>query len=231
MGLVHSDANRASLRTALRKVTSQGVAQLFSTRIAEWAPWFSLLSTSNHVWSLANWDQYTAQIINKEHANLWRWNEYAVSASLMYFIIYQLSGGEDVDAAVLLVTTNVVMQYLGYLSEKTNDLGEARRTNALGFVLFAAQWTVLMSSFFTSLDQAEDDLPAELYSIIFVMFAFFLMFGLLHTANIESWCPCGAKGAAKYRKVEMGYVILSLTAKTFLLNMILFGSMRPEDTS
>ena len=56
--------------------------------------------------------------------------------------------------------------------------------------------------------------PPAVWSIIFVMTVLMLAFGLLSVLHVRGM---------KYRFVEMGYIILSLVAKTFLMNLTLFG--------
>jgi len=101
----------------------------------------------------------------------------------------------------------------------------------IGFTLFAGIMSVLWTSFGTALDES-GDAPDEVWAIMVVLTALYLSFGILSLSY--------ARGSLKesfatknFRKVEVGFIILSFVAKTFLLNMVLFGSMRDRnpDTS
>lgn len=241
--------------------------------LAQLVPIFSLLSSANHTWALFDFQRY-ATFVEKGY-NPVRWTEYSMSAGLMTYIIASLSGITDIKTLIGILIANVALQYTGYSVEKltaqsmrSDDLickdilyQGAIREQIIGFLIFAVQMAIVWIAFFTSVAQSDQDVPIYVWTIIFILTALYLAFGLLsvcYTRGASVFNTRGAKpsrdnntrGASvfntrddgiptsnksktgfsafretDFRKVEVGYIALSFISKTFLMNMVLFGSV------
>jgi hypothetical protein len=228
------------------KINSLGFYQ-----ISQLVPWFSLLSSANHAWSLidfAGYQKYVTQGYNPV-----RWAEYSISAGLMYYVVASLSGYIDVKGLSALVMSNVALQYLGYSLEKdvgrslqagpNTTLGQslyesATRQEYAGFFVFVAQLVPIWTSFFTVVSEANqlnEQVPDFVWAIIFIITFFFLSFGILSVYYLRTARPSPFHRAGftvikskrlTFKAVEVGYLILSFCAKTFLMNMVLFGTVQ-----
>lgn len=210
--------------------------------LAQLAPVFSLLSAANHLWAVSDFSGYL-HWVDQAGYNPARWLEYSVSAGLMWYMVAVLSGVADIKTLVLLVLTNVALQYTGYSSEKETALAlrstqpavlydSAQRQQTLGFLLFVAQMVCVWTAFATSVTTSEDDVPWLVWLIMVVITALFLAFGLLSLAYTRSVRGAAWLSERDFRKIEVGYLILSFVAKTFLMNAVLFGAVnRPVPSS
>ena len=157
-----------------------------------------------------------------------RWTEYAITASLMTWTIAQLSGVTDLALLFVLVALNVAMQLFGGLGHELLNFGWRRRGTAdvrwwafgLGFVPFAAVWTVIFAAFIV---QAVDAAPPTfVWIIIFGMFAFFASFVvpiLLHYTRWQNWL------AATNADYELAFIALSFVSKAALDWTLVIGSI------
>lgn len=206
-------------------------------QLTQVVPIFSLLSTCNHVWSAIRFDAYRDQI--EQGYNPWRWIEFSASASLMNYIVGQLSGITDIKLLSALIGANVSLQYIGYSLEKDSGRAlqmhdshlyeSAMRQQVAGFLIFATYMSAIFTSFFTAISQTAG-VPDFVYSVIFIIFALYLCFGVLSLAYTRGAKPGPQPkwSIRNFRNVEVGYLVLSFVAKTFLLNMVLFGASRDK---
>lgn len=202
--------------------------------VAQIVPIFSLLSAVNHTWSFSDFSGYLTWL--DRGYNPVRWMEYSASASLMYWVMGTLSGIVDVKTLVFLALSNVVLQVGGYSIEKDSASAirhdDARfydaaiRQQGMMFLLFAAQMVCIWTAFFTSVAESTEAVPISVWFIIFIITAFFISFGLLSMAYTRGFNKSSrVLSESHFRRVEVGYIILSFLAKTFLMNMVLFGSV------
>lgn len=150
--------------------------------------------------------------------NPYRWIEYAITASLMTWVIMQVAGVTNVITLVVVgVVGNVVLQFQGHLMDISNP---SNRTNtiwtptAIGWLLFCAQWALIWSYFFALTTRTW-----VVYTIVIGCFVFFCLFGLLQLLHYM-------RILKDPYVVELGYMTLSYTAKFYLnwnllINMIL----------
>jgi hypothetical protein len=180
---------------------------------------FPALSTLNHVWSLVDRSGYD-QVL-KQGYNPVRWSEYSLSAGLMYVVIAQLCGINDIKPLSMLLLSNIALQYSGYAIER--DIADkrqssARRGEVMGFTVFISTWLPLFVAFFTSLRQTPDDINGVLYSIVFILFGLMLCFGVVSVLQQRGRIQ-------RFETVEKSYLVLSLVSKTLLTNLTLFGAL------
>ena len=189
--------------------------------LANLVPVFPALSSVNHLAAVVGRSWYESAVLESK-SNWLRWAEYSLSAGDMLWIIASLSGVLELRSLISLLLANVILQYIGYLIER------AKESNAGSFILFSLLgigfgvhvyiWSQILISFYNSLESS-GEVPGFVYSIIIAMFVFFTAFGVLSAL----W----ALGVVEdFSNVELGYVILSLTSKSFLTWMVYFGVLR-----
>jgi Heliorhodopsin len=183
--------------------------------------------------------------ISKLHdkINLIRWYEYAISSSVMIFVIAALCNINDGLTLFLLVVANACMNLFGAMMELHNSSlrklgeknGEDYRPNWTAFVYgcFAgiAPWIVMSVYFFVSLARLDDlpDLPQRLkdalntvrfgFPGLFVFFNLFAINMILQYKAVGKW--------KNYLFGEKVYITLSLLAKSFLAWFVWGGTLRP----
>lgn len=177
------------------------------------------------------------QLVFEEGRNPYRWLEYGITASLMTIVILQLSGATNVFLILMVgVVMNVALQFTGYAAENENVAtlkGAKVKWDSIiaGFVIFAAQWAVIMSYFFTAVVSPRppdaDGVPWFVYTIIIGLFFQFAIFGFLLV--LRYWGKF--KFFASAYGTEIGFIILSLTSKLFLTWNLLIGIALGQTTS
>ena len=153
--------------------------------------------------------RYVSYVLRKAR-NPYRWIEYAITASLMTWVILQVSGVTNVLTLVMVgVVGNVVLQSFGWMMELYNPPPLKRVSwwpTLAGWLLFAGQWTVIFAYFFAAAGSGRA--PWFVYAVVVGMFVQFCAFGavqlLYFTGRITAY------------RSEMVYVVLSLTSKLWL---------------
>jgi hypothetical protein len=216
-------------------------------QLSQLVPIFSLLSTVNHSWALFDFQHYKKFV--DQGYNPVRWGEYSISAGLMTYVIASLSGITDIKTLIGLLLANGAMQFSGYsieklVSQSIHDPDDrfaqvlyqsAVREQIVGFIIFILQMAIVWIAFFTSVAQSDQEVPAFVWTIILILTALYLAFGLLSVCYMRGadrkLTNTGFKAFREtdFRKVEVGYIILSFISKTFLMNMVLFGSVNQPD--
>lgn len=178
----------------------------------------------------ASYSQSTLQ----EGRNPYRWIEYSITASIMTWVIAQLSGVTNVFLLVTLVLVNIALQYQGYIMEVVNVRRERGNyfwsPTVIGFLLFAAQWIPIFVYFFAAITSerppAAEPIPWFVYTIVFGLFFQFLLFGLVMTFHYYGW----PKWLRSNYYNEIAYIVLSLTSKVFLDWNLLIGILTNQMT-
>ena len=182
-------------------------------------PIFPYMSSLNHILS------YTSESPDAD-SSLFRTVEYSFSASVMTWLIANLSGVVDIKTLVTLCLLNVMMQYCGLRVERSlsdQNRGEASRYLGLGFLLHFTMWFILISSFSSSLDavkeaQSGTEIPSVVRYIIWVMFLLFTSFGVV--------CSLQYGNVLDRDMAERAYIILSMVSKSVLTWMVYFGVIK-----
>lgn len=227
---------------ALTNNTVADATRVVSTyNLAQLAPVFSFLSAANHLWAVSDFGGYLHWVDERGY-NPVRWLEYSASAGLMYYMVAVMSGVLDLKPLLLLVLSNVALQYTGYSIEKDSaeairhgnrlSYETAQRQQVIGFLLFVAQMVCIWTAFGTSVTTSENDVPWLVWLIMAVITALFLAFGLLSLAYTRGFLKHTRTLCERdFRKIEMGYLVLSFVAKTFLMNSVLFGAVQRPDVN
>ena len=193
-------------------------------------PPFFLLSSVNHsVYYLS--ESYRNSVI-KSRTNPLRWIEYSLSAGLMTFILGNLSGVLELRSLLSLVLSNMAMQYIGWEIEVRKANGATTREliglTLIGWLIYMSIWLQVVMSFATvvTLD-SKVKAPVIIYAIMTSLFGLFCSFGINQILYIAD--------KISFEKYEMGYVVLSLAAKSVLawqfLGGITSGKQRFKNTN
>lgn len=158
--------------------------------------------------------------------NIFRWIEYAFSASIMRVIVGVLSGVNDLHMQFLNFGLTACTMLFGLIFELENK--KKRQTAPreirwylywLGFIPHFFSWAVVMGYFFYSLSTG--DPPGFVYAIIFIIFSLDLTFPIILGLQWR------AKGCFRsYVNGEIGFIILSFTSKNLLAWINFFGGNR-----
>lgn len=180
-------------------------------------PMFHLLSAIAHALTLFYWEDYTRAIDN-DWAWVLRWREYAISASIMTWIIATLSGADSLLVLLCLVALNVCLQITGEVGELRCREVDYNAWFVFGCLIHCTIWAVIFTSFFSAIDRAEQSVPIVVYAIAPVMFVLHSLFGVVHMAHLYY--------RATRIKVELMYATLSFMSKATLGIMVLAGALR-----
>lgn len=161
-----------------------------------------------------------------QNYNVFRWIEYAFSASIMRVIVGVLSGVTDLHMQFLnfgLTACTMLFGLIFELENKKMRLSAPREVRWylywLGFIPHIFSWGVVTGFFFYSLSTG--DPPAFVYAIIIIIFTLDLTFPIILGLQWR------AKGCFRsYVNGEIGFIILSFTSKNLLAWINFFGGNR-----
>ena len=166
--------------------------------------------------------KYYRESVFEEGGNPLRWIEYSITASLMIWVIMQLSGVTNILTLLVVgIFGNIALQWQGYLQERMK--GRSWIPTAVGWIIFMGQWIIILSYFFTAITSPRPadvaQVPWFVYTIVIGLFFLFATFGLIQLAYMTGW-PRFMKSA--YAQ-EIAYLVMSFTAKLFLTWNFLIG--------
>jgi hypothetical protein len=171
---------------------------------------------------------YTRAVSNQN--NYFRWIEYAISSTIMTFLLAIICGVKDLDAVILLVVMNIGMILCGQIVEAASGANAYNIkviATIIGWVLLAGIAFVLFRNFFSALADGKRNgfkVPTWIYFLIFPLIAWYGSFGI-----VSLWQAFGKdRSIAKYIKVEKAYIFLSLFSKINLGYVLAFGLTRPK---
>jgi hypothetical protein len=155
--------------------------------------------------------------------NYFRWTEYSLSASIMIFLIAQLTGITDFNALISIFALNAAMIMFGALQEKYEMPGTKK---LLPFVFGSMVGIVPWIAVFMEVIQPGSTNDAQVPGfVIGVMVSIFIAF---NTFAINQWLQYRAKGKwASYLQGERSYITLSLVAKSALAWQLFSGVLAP----
>lgn len=190
---------------------------LFSVRIGPVVAMFLFLAAADHllVASPGAIRAYERGIAAQR--NLFRWVEYAVSASIMISLIGLFVGIRDFGAVVAVFALNTTMILFGELMERHQEPGRADWTAFwFGCLAGAVPW-ILVFSFVAG----APTVPGFVWVITITQLVLFIAFAVnmaLQYARIGRW--------RSYVFGETGYIVLSATAKSLLAWLIFANVLR-----
>ena len=206
--------------------TPDGVAPvsqtLFEFPIALIAPIFLLLSAVAHlvVSSPAYIGTYEKNI--EKGINPVRWWEYAFSSSLMLVVLLMLGGLIELSTVVFIFTLNFIMNLMGLMMEKYNQL--TTKTSWLpfniGVLAGIVPWIMGSLYFWVSTNNISDAVPG------YAQFGFLLTFLFFNSFAINMWLQYKKVGKwGSYVYGEKAYIVLSLVSKSALGWIIVLGTL------
>ena len=197
--------------------------QLFTVNMGYGLVGFLLLSAIFHFAVVTKWfyGRYKNGLL--AHRNYFRWAEYSLSASIMIFLIAQLTGVTDVNALFSIFALNAAMIMFGALQEKYEKPGTGR---LLPFVFGSMVGIVPWVSVFLMVIQPKSTDSAQVPGfVVGIMVSIFIAF---NTFAINQWLQYKQVGKWRdYLQVERSYITLSLVAKTGLAWQVFSGVLAP----
>ncbi|MDA2975576.1 MAG: heliorhodopsin HeR [Actinomycetota bacterium] len=206
--------------------TADGIAPvselLFEFPIALIAPIFLLLSAIAHLlisspFYVCRYEQNIEKGINPP-----RWWEYAISSSLMLVVLLMLGGLIEISTIVFIFTLNFIMNLMGLMMEKHNQL--TTKTSWLpfniGVLAGIVPWIMGGLYFYVSTSNIDDAIPA------YAQFGFLLTFLFFNSFAINMYLQYKKIGKWKvYAYGEKSYIVLSLVSKSALGWIIVLGTL------
>jgi hypothetical protein len=206
--------------------TPDGVAPvsqtLFEFPIALIGPIFLLLSATAHLVISAPFyvRRYEANIANG--INPIRWWEYAISSSLMLVVLLMLGGLIELSSVVFIFTLNFIMNLMGLMMEKYNQLTTTTSWLPfnIGVVAGIVPWIIGGLYFWVSTNNIADSIP------VYAQFGFLLTFLFFNSFAINMWLQYKKIGKWRvYVYGEKAYIVLSLVSKSALGWIIVLGTL------
>jgi hypothetical protein len=195
---------------------------LFEFPIALIAPIFLLISAIAHLlisapFYIQRYEQNIAKGINPP-----RWWEYSISSSLMLVVLLMLGGLIEISAIVFIFTLNFIMNLMGLVMEKYNQLTEkvSWLPFNIGVVAGIVPWIMGGLYFWVSTNNIADAIP------VYAQFGFLLTFIFFNTFAINMFLQYKKVGKWKdYPYGEKAYIVLSLVSKSVLGWVIVLGTL------
>jgi hypothetical protein len=195
---------------------------LFEFPIALIGPIFLLLSAAAHllISSPAYVLRYEQNI--QKGINPVRWWEYAISSSLMLVVLLMLGGLIELSTVVFIFTLNFIMNLMGLMMEKYNQLTDTTSWLPfnIGVLAGIVPWIMGGLYFWVSTNNIADSIP------VYAQFGFLLTFLFFNSFAINMWLQYKKIGKWKvYAYGEKAYIVLSLVSKSALGWIIVLGTM------
>jgi hypothetical protein len=190
---------------------------LFELRIGPAVALFLLLAAVDHLVVAAPRVHAWYENNLGRGVNYARWIEYSVSASIMIVLIAMFVGVWDLAALIAIFGANTAMILFGLLMERHQQPGRADWSAFwFGSLVGAVPWVVIL------VYVAEPPgVPGFVYAIVIFQFILFVAFAAnqaLQYAQVSRW--------RDYLVGEVGYIVLSLTAKSLLAWLIFANVLR-----
>lgn len=195
---------------------------LFEFPIALIAPIFLLLSAAAHL--LVSSPSYVRryEVNIQAGINPARWWEYAFSSSLMLVVLLMFGGLIEIATVVFVFTLNFIMNLMGLMMEKYNQLTKTISWLPfnIGVLAGLVPWIMGGLYFWVSTNNIADAIP------VYAQFGFLLTFLFFNSFAINMWLQYKKIGKWKdYAYGEKAYIVLSLVSKSALGWIIVLGTM------
>ena len=139
------------------------------------------ITAVSHLSGLLGFGLYKRQMLEDDrHLEvIRRYVEYAITAALLEVVLYVLLGGRDANLLFAIVVTNVVIQVLGYMLERTTNLQRQLYLNLSGFALLL----VPIISFISAASLTDGFVSISIYyTILYVLFGLHSLLYILSQA-------------------------------------------------
>lgn len=158
--------------------------------------------------------------------NRLRWLEYAITSTLMIFLLCILSGVKDFDAVLSLCAINATLMSFGYYFETSKSKLSKILALSIGFFLLLFVWFIIFRNFGYRVKEVQDTgrkLPSWVYGVLIPMFFWWTSFGIVATINY-------VKGG-DFKKYEFYYILLSYMSKAFMGYYLAYGMLREPNNN
>ena len=195
---------------------------------------FVLITAVFHI-TVATWKKKQYHDCLKSGTNPFRWIEYSITASIMFYIVLASLGMRDFNAILVAIPLCSIIMIIGLFIEEyahgstRKDMKRAWFLTAVAWLGFFALWSVLISSFTRSIDAVEKarnpfgELSQEMQEFriflwigFMIILVFYASFGAWQTGNMLK-----KTSGAFFR--EKGYIILSFCSKVSLVILLFWG--------
>ena len=201
--------------------TKYETVTLFDVPLAWGVALFFLLSAVAHAWVVSppGFARYAGDLA--QGRNYARWVEYALSSSVMIWLIAQICSITDLMTLIALFAVNTCMIGFGWLQEKYEVPGE-RGWLPFVFGCFAGAipWVIIVLLLIQPGSTGDASTPGFVYGIVISLFLFFNIFA------VNQWLQYKRVGRwADYLVGERAYITLSLVAKSLLAWQVFAGTL------
>jgi hypothetical protein len=246
MGVLFGTVQKDRGRFALANYSFDRQTWRTTSRYLKWLiVAFPALSMSNHIYAavdMSSWRQQHRLLLPMSdypiaQANAARWIEYSVSASLMVWVIAQLSGVTDLPLLLMLPLLNATMQYCGYMIERSAVWRDRQPFLMIAWAMFVALWLPIVWKFAATAQFFRNpDIPSFVYAIVIIQVLLFVSFGVVSFV-FSRFGPTRATGVVDVDaggerrwliKREGWYIILSLVAKSLLGWLVVGGALNAD---
>ena len=195
---------------------------LFEFPIALIAPIFLFLSAFAYILISSSFYVRRYETNIQRGINPVRWWEYAFSSSIMLVVLLMLGGLIELSTVVFVFTLNFIMNLMGLMMERHNQL--TQETNWLAFNIGVlagiVPWIMGALYFWVSTSNIADAIP------VYAQFGFLLTFLFFNSFAINMWLQYKKVGKWKvYAYGEKAYIVLSLVSKSALGWIIVLGTL------
>lgn len=195
---------------------------LFEFPIALIGPIFLLISAIAHLLISSPMYARRYELNIEQGINPPRWWEYAISSSLMLVVLMMLGGLIELSTVIFIFTLNFIMNLMGLMMEKYNQLTE--KTSWLpfniGVLAGLVPWIMGGLYFWVSTNNIADSIP------VYARFGFLLTFLFFNSFAINMWLQYKKIGKWKVHAYgEKTYIVLSLVSKSALGWIIVLGTL------
>lgn len=195
---------------------------LFEFPIALIGPIFLFLSAIAHLLISSPNYIHRYEVNIAKGINPVRWWEYAVSSSLMLVVLLMLGGLIELSSVVFIFTLNFIMNLMGLVMEKYNQLTDTTSWLPfnIGVLAGIVPWIMGGLYFWVSTNNIADSIP------VYAQFGFLLTFLFFNSFAINMWLQYKKIGKWKdYVYGEKSYIVLSLVSKSALGWIIVLGTL------
>jgi hypothetical protein len=163
----------------------------------------------------------------KKGFNRYRWLEYAITSTIMIFVLAIISGTRDFDTVYELCVLNAVLMSFGFFLEQTNNRQVQIAALSIGFIIVVAIFFTLLRNFYYRMDEVKKlnrKLPDWLNFVLLPMLFWWISFGIVATLNVM------AKNRPDYdfARYERYYIYLSFLSKANMGYYLTFGVTRDQ---
>ena len=168
--------------------------------------------------------------------NAYRWIEYAITSTIMIFVLSIMSGVKDIYSVYSLCASNLVLMSIGYFVEMVKDKKSKIIGLGVGFYLLVSIWYVILDNFYNRISEVENidnpNNPGEkrqiagwIKQVLMPMFLWYVSFGVVAIFYARNY----DKPGFDFRTYERYYIILSYLSKAFMGYYLAFGLTRPKN--